>query len=241
MKGDKSILLNDSKKSVKWYSRNYFFVATFVIILINYIVFFVYGRPPIDAVYEQPEWKSFSINNLLISISHCCMHSNLQHCVLNMFCFFVAGIYLERKTGSLRLFALLVIMAAFAQFATCANYISLRSVGFSGVNYGLYGFIIIDYIFMLLQREKRSLFNIISGAVVLGLIYFAMCFNGGTATVSFVPYPYDLLNNIGHASGFVVGLLLGLYEGVILLIEKFSRKKDEKVQPETDISESDIG
>lgn len=86
---------------------------------------------------------------------------------------------------------------------------------------------------MLFEREKRSMFNIISGAIVLALIYFSMCFNGGTSTVSFVPYPYDLTHNIGHASGFVVGLLVGLYEGIILLIEKLSRKKYEKGDPKT--------
>ncbi len=160
------------------------------------------------------------------------MHSGSQHCALNMLCFFVAGIYLERKAGSLRLLAMVIAMTAFTAFATTANDLSLTPVGFSGVNYGIYGFIITDYIFMLFQREKRSRFNIISGAVVLALIYFAMCFNGGTSTVSFVPYPYDLTHNIGHASGFVAGLLFGLYEGIVMLIEKLSRKKDEQLQPE---------
>lgn len=232
MRGDSCIILNDSKKSVKWYSRNYFFATTFLVILINYIVFFAYGTPPGGTLYEQPEWNSFSITNLLIAMSHCYMHSGSQHCALNMLCFFVAGIYLERKAGSLRLLAMVIAMTAFTAFATTANDLSLTPVGFSGVNYGIYGFIITDYIFMLFQREKRSRFNIISGAVVLALIYFAMCFNGGTSTVSFVPYPYDLTHNIGHASGFVTGLLFGLYEGIVLLIEKLSRKKDEQLQPE---------
>ena len=233
MRGDKCIFLNDDKKSIKWYSRNYFFAVTFTIVIINFIVFFTYGSPPGGVIYKQPEWNSFSITNLLIAMSHCYMHLGSQHCALNMLCFFVAGIYLERKTGSLRLLALVIVMTAFTAFATAANYISLRAIGFSGVNYGIYGFIITDYLFMLFEREKRSMFNIISGAIVLALIYFAMCFNGGTSTVSFVPYPYDLTHNIGHASGFVVGLLVGLYEGIILLIEKLSRKKDEKGDPKT--------
>lgn len=229
MKGDKCVFLNDSPKSVKWYNRNYFFAATFLVVLINYIVFFTYGSPFGGTIYEQPEWHSFSIKNLLIAMSHCYMHSGSQHCALNMLCFFVAGIYLERKTGSLRLLAFVMVMTAFTAFATTANYLSLNVVGFSGVNYGIYGFIITDYIFMLFQREKRSLFNIVSGAVVLALIYFAMCFNGGVSKVSFVPYPYDLTHNIGHASGFVTGLLFGLYEGIVLLIERHSHKTDEKV------------
>lgn len=233
MRGDKCIILNDSKKRLKWYSRNYFFVTTLLIILINYIVFFAYGKPSGGIVYEQPEWSSFSITNLLIAMSHCYMHSGSQHCALNMLCFFVVGIYLERKMGSLRLLTLVITMTAFTAFATTANYLSLTPVGFSGVNYGIYGFIIVDYIFMFFQREKHSRLNIISGAVVLALIYFAMCFNGGISTMSFVPYPYDLTHNIGHASGFVVGFLFGLYEGIVLLIEKLSRRKDEQVRSES--------
>ena len=37
----------------------------------------------------------------------------------------------------------------------------------------LYSYILIDYLFVLLQKHKRTRSNIIAGAVMLGLIYFA--------------------------------------------------------------------
>ena len=70
----------------------------------------------------------------------------------------------------------------------------------------------IEYIFTLLLRRKRDIINIVAGAVMLGLIYFAMCFNGGTSFIGFEWYPYDLLHNLAHASGFVAGLVLGIVE-----------------------------
>ena len=88
----------------------------------------------------------------------------------------------------------------------------IRGNWFSGINYGLYGYIGIEYIFTLLQRRKRDLINVVAGAVMLGLIYFAMCFNGGISSIGFEWYHYDLLHNLAHASGFVAGLVLGIVE-----------------------------
>ena len=78
---------------------------------------------------------------------------------------------------------------------------------------------------MLCQKEKRNLFNIVFGAVVLALIYFAMCFCGGTSRVTFEWYPYDLLHNLGHASGFITGLVFGVYEQACSVISKFRNKE----------------
>ena len=106
------------------------------------------------------------------------------------------------------------------------------------MNYALYGYIIIDYIFLLFRKEKRGVFNVAAGAVILGLIYFAMCFSGGTSQISFAWYPYDLLHNIGHASGFFVGILFGLYESISDLVrqseQKFGQKAAESVTNATD-------
>lgn len=103
----------------------------------------------------------------------------------------------------------MVLVVFFTGFASSANDISLRWHGFSGANYGLYGYIIIEYVFMLLQSRKRDKVNVVLGAVILCLIYLAMCFNGGTVSIGFEWYPYDLLHNLGHASGFFAGIVLG--------------------------------
>ena len=52
--------------------------------------------------------------------------------------------------------------------------------------------------------------NTIVGAIILALIYLAMCFNGGVASFSFEWYPYDLMHNMGHYSSFLIGFVLAL-------------------------------
>lgn len=218
--------LDDKSKTVTWLNRNYFFIVTVFIVLLNIIVYAVHGSDT-GNFKVRPNWGTFSVSNLFHALVRSYTHSNWQHCLLNMLCFFIAGLYLERKKGSLKFLLFMVIMSLFTSFASCTNNISLGAKGFSGVNYGLYGYIIVEYIFVLCQKEKRNLFNIIFGAVVLALIYFAMCFSGGTSRVTFEWYPYDLLHNLGHASGFVTGLIFGIYEQSCSVISKYKKEITE--------------
>lgn len=203
-----SRVLNDTRKNTTKRTANYFFVVTIAIILINVIIFATCGRDTGD-ISVRPNWGRFSVNNLMQTVLNTFTHFNWQHTLLNMLCFLVAGMYLERKQGSFPFLLFMVLLIFFTGFASAANDISLSWKGFSGANYGLYGYIVIEYIFMLFQKRKRDLVNIVSGAVVLGLIYLAMCFNGGTSTIGFEWFPYDLLHNLGHASGFFAGIVLG--------------------------------
>lgn len=93
--------------------------------------------------------------------------------------------------------------------------------GFSGVNYALYAFVIIDYIFYIFKKDKGKA-NVIYGAIVIGLIYLAMCYNGGTTGFGFNWYPYDLINNMGHYTGFLAGLIISL----VINICKLQSKKE---------------
>ncbi|MDE7440038.1 MAG: rhomboid family intramembrane serine protease [Clostridia bacterium] len=220
--------LDEKNKTVNLLNRNYFFVTTVFIVLLNIIVYAVHGSATKYFIDSYPHWGEFSVSNLFQALVNSYTHSNWQHCLLNMLCFFIAGLYLERKKGSLKFLLFMAIMSLFTAFATCTNDLTLYWQGFSAVNFGLYGYIIIEYVFVLCQKEKRNLFNIISGVVVLGLIYFAMCFSGGTVRVTFEWYPYDLLHNLGHASGFVTGLVFGVYEQACSVISKFKNNKITK-------------
>lgn len=218
-----SRVLNDTRKNTTKRTANYFFVVTIAIILINVIIFATCGRDTGD-ISVRPNWGRFSVNNLMQTVLNTFTHFNWQHTLLNMLCFLVAGMYLERKQGSFPFLLFMVLLIFFTGFASAANDISLSWKGFSGANYGLYGYIVIEYIFMLFQKRKRDLVNIVSGAAVLGLIYLAMCFNGGTSTIGFEWFPYDLLHNLGHASGFFAGIVLGCVgQGLECLI--FGRKE----------------
>ena len=221
------IWLDEKSKRLTWWNRNYYFVTTVFIVLLNIVLFAACDKPRISI---RANWGEFSVTNLVQALINTYWHANWQHVLLNMLCCFIAGLYLERKKGSLKFFLFVVIMSLFTAFAVCTNDVSLGWVGFSGMNYGLYGYIVVEYIFMLLQKEKRYLFNLISGGVVLALIYFAMCFSGGTRSVTFEWYPYDLLHNLGHASGFVTGIAFGLYEQACALISKARPCSENKTE-----------
>lgn len=139
-----------------------------------------------------------------------------------MLCFFIAGLYLERKTGSLGLWGLVLSIAILQGCVCTAAYGYFR--GFSGANYALYAYIVIDYLFSL-GNARRNKTDLIFGGVVLALIYFAMCFNGGTSEVSFAVYPYDLLHNLGHGTGFFCGAIVALLVQLPMAAARRSAKK----------------
>lgn len=160
-------------------------------------------------VRNQPvDWtNSFDFEHILRCFLNNFSHANWQHVLLNMLCFFVAGLYLERKTGSLGLLGFVLSIAILQGCVCTAAYEYFR--GFSGANYALYAYIAIDYLFSF-TKSRRNKTDLIFGGVVLALIYFAMCFNGGTSEVSFAVYPYDLLHNLGHGTGFFCGAIVAL-------------------------------
>lgn len=212
-------IIDDSTKKLHWWNRNYFFVGTILIVTINIMIFAFAGNTWVDNIGEAVDrhWGDiFWFDNLVRAFLDSFIHANWQHVLLNMLCFFIAGIYLERKKGTLNLLLLVLIMAFFTGIACQANSLGF-SRGYSGVNYGIYAYIIVDYLFMF-RKDTRTKFNIISGAVVLGLIYFAMCFNGGVETTSFAWYPYDFMTNMGHYSSFLVGIILGLTINLVKLM-----------------------
>ena len=221
----KKSILNDQSKHITRLNKNYFFATTLLIVLIN-ILFYAF-RVTNDLDFEvRPVWGGFSWANLWQALINTYTHFTWQHCLLNMLCFLIAGAYLERKQGTLLFFVFMITLSFFTAFASCTSY-SLSWRGFSGANYGLYSYIIIDYLFLLLQKNKRTRSNIIAGAVMLGLIYFAMCFCGGTSSVSFTWYPYDLLHNLGHASGFFVGIIFGFYTTFASFVQEHGSKTSE--------------
>ena len=99
--------------------------------------------------------------------------------------------------------------------------------GASGLVYSCYAYVLIDYLFVFMQKDKRNKTNVIFGAIMLILIYFAMCFNGGTQTFGFEWYPYDLMYNAGHYYSFVAGAIVSL----MIQISQFgtSSKENKKV------------
>lgn len=202
-------IIDDDTKKVTVLNRNYFFIGTLLVAAVNIILYarggdgwqnFIEGGS--TYFYSKLEFK-----NLIRIFLNSFAHANWQHCLLNMLCFVICGAWLERKEGTLKLTVLVFVMALVTSWAVTANDLSINWRGYSGVNYGFYAYAIIDFLFSL-RKGKRSKFNIIGGLILIGLIYFAACFNGGTAQVSFVWYPYDFMYNTGHYCGFLAGAVL---------------------------------
>lgn len=201
---------DESKKIYSW-NRNYFFAGTILIVILNIAI---YAITPDHMWFHQwkvwSHWGSvLSFDNLLKQFVSSFLHSNWQHVFLNMLCFLICGAWLERRKGTWQIIFLVFIMAWVTGAFIGANDLSTGSVGYSGVNYGLYAYAIIDYCF-LFREGTRTKINVVSGAVLMGLIYLAACFAGGTSDFTFRWYPYDFMNNMGHYSSFLGGALLGL-------------------------------
>ena len=220
-------VIDDGAKNLRWWNRNYFYAVTLAVVLVNIILYGVldgswqhaYGDPR-HAWYGHLSYDNF-VRVFLNSFSH----ANWQHVLLNMLCFFICGLYLERKMGTLPFLGRVFVLTFFSALATTAMDLSLNWHGFSAANFALYGYIIVDYPFTF-RKRTRTLFNVIAGAVMLGLIYFAACFDGGTAQVSFRWYPYDFLTNTGHYSGFAAGVIIGLLVHAVRMISERGAKEE---------------
>ena len=209
-------VIDDGTKKLTAWNRNYFFVVTVLITALCITLHACLGPKwsvkflkDIDGIYVT---KSF-FNSFA--------HVNWQHCLLNMLCFFICGCWLERRYGSLRYSLLLFFTIFSTSWATSGSW-GVNVVGYSAVNYGLYAYTIVDFIFSL-QKSKRNLSNTIGGSVMMALIYFAMCFNGGTERVSFELYPYDLFNNYSHYVGFLVMLLVAIIVHIARYLESHNK------------------
>ena len=200
--------IDDESKKIAWYNENVFYLCTLAVIICNVGAFFIGGRSWAPE-FSNAEWTDIlNFDNLFAVVLSAFEHSNLQHCLLNSLCFLVAGVYLERKIGTVNLSILVFSLVFFGECAVKANHQG-GSHGFSGVNYGLYAYILVDYLCMFIEKKQTKI-NMIYGAIVVALIYLAACFSGGTAGFSFQWYPYDLITNMGHYTSFLTGAILSL-------------------------------
>lgn len=230
---------DESKGNVTWWNRNYFYAGTILVVLINILIFAFVKEKPWDIVgvnnYGAHWGDVFYFDTTICGFLSCFFHSNWQHVLLNMLCFFIAGLYLERKKGTLGLILFVIFTAYITAVAIQGNDLSVYSVGFSGANYFIYATIITDYIFSF-QKHKKNKINIVLGGIELALIYLAMCFKGGTTSVSFAVYPYDLMHNMAHYTSFLAGIIVSLFVEITRFLTRKSilDTLDQKGEPKAD-------
>ena len=215
-------IFNEKDKSLNWWNKNWFFLGTIAIVIVNVILFAFLGNNWASNPQSQESYSVLNFSNIFVNFLNCFEHSNWQHCLLNMLCFFIVGTYVERKKGTSNLIGLVLVFAIIGKSMSVANSLG-GAHGFSGINYALYAFVIVDYIFYIFKKDKAKV-NIVYGAIIMGLIYLAMCYNGGTTGFGFDWYPHDLVNNMGHYTGFVAGLIIALLVNIV----KIQTIKDRK-------------
>ena len=205
--------IDDKCKNLTKWNKNYFYLGTILFIVLNIALFGLLGSGWSVKIFDtSANYDNFKILNFLNGFLGSIDHVSWQHVLLNMACFAIVGIYLERKYGTIN-FLLLVFYISF--FSRMANMLILQhcskfSHGFSAGNYALYAIMFIDYIFSF-SKSRRNITNIILGALVILAIYLCMCFSGGTTGFNFEYWPYDFITNSWHWSGFLTGVLTGMF------------------------------
>lgn len=201
-----------STKKVNWKNRNYLFAGTILVIAINIIIYATCGGDWNFKLFDNSaQWEDFSIMNFLTIMFAAFSHSSWMHVLLNMLCFAFVGFYVERKYGT---FGLLLFVLLFSFTAPAlASHVkgNVNHHGFSGVIFAFHGFVIIDFISMYFRKNKKMM-EIIIGIIIVVAIYVMMSFaTNNEGTLMFLGYPYDLVHNMAHYSGFFLGMILGVF------------------------------
>ncbi len=225
--------INDSKKTIHWWNRNYFFISTMIIIAGLLLIFNSGIRIHHFGNAGEYEWYQFmNLSNFIQNFINCFFHSDWAHVIFNSVSMLVCGLYLERKCGSIPLLVLTFFLAVFASAFVGSNELSTDWVGFSVVIFAFYGFIFVDFFFSL-KKERRTKFNIVWGIIFLVLIYLIMSINTfdgdwfvvAGREVGMTWYPHELLYNGGHYTGFLAGALICLLMELRLIYFKKSHNK----------------
>ena len=145
-----------------------------------------------DSIYQQDDfWRYFS---------HSLVHLSFLHLLFNLSWFFIFGGAIERQFGALKLIFLYFISAIITGFIQ--NYFSGPDFfGLSGVVYAVLGYVLI------IDKFSAYSFNLPEG-------FFSMLLIGlGLGFVS--PYFGVEMGNAAHISGFLVGIIYGIFDGKI--------------------------
>ena len=214
VENDKLTAETENKKE-NVFTKNCFFVCTITLVAAIILLYATGGNdwPHFVHVRGDIGWnEAFYFNPTIRAFLNAFAHLNTTHVFFNVTGLFVCGLYLERKTGSIKLLIMILALVFFTSIVSVASTLNaVYWIGFSGVLYLLYAYVTVDYIFSF-RFSKKHLKEVIFGTVVLLCIYIGMSFDG---TLSFVWYPYSLIFHEAHLAGFVAGLGLGVIVQIV--------------------------
>lgn len=205
--------VDDSKKQLNWWNRNYFFIGTIIYVVLNLMFYMFFIRSNYNLSFYNNFWQT-----LLTYSQDVHIHNSWSHVLHNMLGYSVCAFYIERKMGSLNFILLniyITIICAFMQS------------GCSVVWFFMLGYVFIDFLFSF-HKHKRNITNIIVGAIVLALEYFRCCFydmpDGG---IGLKALPTQLIDNSAHLKGFIIGFITCLIVQIaqLSIINRYTPKE----------------
>ena len=164
---------------------------------INPETFTLFGAPDTVHIYEGQFWGVFT-NNFI--------HIYWGQLVVNLIGIWFFGAFIERRLGTLRLISLMVISCVIPSLAQLAL-TSEPGIGLSGVNYALFGYILI--------RSKKG------AAFKLKGQYIFLTFMLGV--LAYCNYYNFFIENIFRTEAMSIGLLLGLLLGKVRYGKQINR------------------
>lgn len=211
-----------SKCSAKWWNKNYFFIGSIFFILLNIILFAIFGGEAVfdlDKQFTTDGYLSDEFNNFILCFCGNFTHADWEHVLQNMLGISVCLLYMERKLGTFNLLGMLVAITAFCSFLYLPSDSSV--CGSSIVWFACFGYVVVDYLFSF-RKRLRNKTNIFFGLFVILLEFFRCGFyddySTGTRIIKWGIIPVQLSG--GHAQGFLIGLCLCIIVNMVCIFKE---------------------
>lgn len=146
----------------------------------------------ISILFENAEIRRGQVWRFVTSVLP---HLDILHLAFNLYWLWVLGTTIERVYGHLRTFLLILLFAVGSSSFDFA--FAQGGVGLSGVGYGLFGLL-----YVLSKRDERFKESLDKRTVNLFVGWFFICI------FTTVTHVFNVAN-VAHASGALLGLLLG--------------------------------
>lgn len=211
--GEHMKFFDDKNKVVTKWNRNYFYLGTILIIAICVILAWQVGFSWHFNLFDSTaQYSGSTVNflNILSPLFSALDHSSWEHVRGNIISFAIMGIYLERKLGTFKFLSLCLVFMFFSPAYGSHMMAGIGHLGMSGVNYSLYAFVFVDFIFSFKQQRKNPT-SLIFGIIAIIYAYVFSMSYAGTGFINVTYYPKNFIEHAGHFSGFVAGILVGLF------------------------------
>ncbi len=205
---------NPKQKEIKWYNRNFYYLATILFIGAMCLTYFMFQ----NQIGELVE-KSKYFNLFFMAFRH----GSLGHLIANCFSFFVVSLFLERHFGSIKYLLLTIVAIPLSSIAVFLFSNSFMWRGESGVNFFMYALFVTVVIFNFkpyLAQKWQPIFTII----IIALICVLLCWNGDSSALTTNPAAFfkfgrfsSLVGNTAHWASAIMGAGVGLFANIFAL------------------------